>query len=120
MTSILVRIAAAALLSLASLGVIIFRVSPLSATGTAVPFFFLTLFLAVASVATLVCYAIWSRLSVEGMDAGRKIGVSLREGVFLGFATVLLFLFLILEILTWWIGLLIYLVFFLIEMALLS
>ena len=120
MTSILLRIAAAALLSASSLAVILFRVSPLTTPGVGVPFFFLTLLLAVSSTATLVCYAIWSRLSMEGMDAGRTISVSLREGIFLGSATVLLFLFLILGILNWWIGLLIYLVFFLVEMALLS
>ena len=120
MTSILARIAVAAVLSLTSLIVIIFRVSPLSAPALAVPFFFLTLFLTVASIGTLVCYAIWSRLSMEGMDSGRKLSVSLREGLLIGGATVLLFLFLILEILTWWIGVLIYLIFFLIEMALLS
>lgn len=120
MTSILARIAIAALLSLTSLIVIVFRVSPLSAPGLAVPFFFLTLFLTVATFGTLIFYVVWSRLSMEGMDAGRKLSISLREGLMLAGATVLLFLFLLLGILTWWIGLLIYLIFFLIEMALLS
>lgn len=120
MTSVLARIGAAALLSLSALVVILFRVSPLVAPGVAVPSFFLSLFLASASIASLICYFIWSRLSIEGMDAGRKLSVSLREGLFFALATVLLFLFLILEILTWWIGALIYLVFCLIEMALLS
>lgn len=120
MTSILARIGAAALLSLTSLLVILFRVSPLSAPALAVPFFFLTMFLTVSSFGTLACFGIWSRLSVEGMDSGRKLSVSLREGLFMGAATVLLLLFLLLQILTWWIGILIYLIFFLIEMALLS
>jgi hypothetical protein len=120
MTSILARIGAAALLSLTSLLVIVFRVSPLAAPAVAVPFFFLTLVLSVASIMTLVCYFAWSRLSIEGMDAGRKLSVSLREALFFAAATALVFLFLILEILTWWIGLLIYLAFFLLEMALLS
>lgn len=120
MISILARIAVAALLSLTSLIVILLRVSPLTTPGIAVPFFFLTVFLSAASLTTLVCYAIWSRLSVEGMDAGRKLSVSLREGLFIGTATVLTFLFLILGILTWWIGVLIFLVFLLVEMALLS
>lgn len=120
MTSILARIGVAAILSLTSLIVILFRVSPLSAPALAVPFFFITVFLTISSFATLICYAIWSRLSMEGMDAGRKLSVSLREGLLMGGATVLLLLFLLLEILTWWIGILIYLIFFLIEMALLS
>lgn len=120
MTSILVRIAAAALLSLSSLLVILFRVSPLAAPSVAVPFFFLTVFLSVASLVTLLCYAVWSQLSVEGMDKGKKLSVSLREGLFFAGATVLVLLFLILEILTWWVGVLIYSAFILLEMALLS
>lgn len=120
MTSIILRIAIAALLSASSLLVILFRVSPLSAPGIAVPLFFLTVFLMIASLATLLCFGIWSRLSVEGMDSGRKISVSLREGIFLGFATILLFAFQILGILTWWIGILIYVIFVLVELALLS
>lgn len=116
----LIRIAAAGFLSLASLLVILFHVSPLTSPGVAVPFFFLTLFLSCASIMTLICYFIWSRLSMEGMDAGRKLSLSFREGVFFALATCLVFLFLILEILTWWIGGLIYLVFLLVEFALLS
>ncbi len=118
MTPLLLRIAAAAFLSLASLLVILFRVSPLTSPALAVPFFFLTLFLSIASSATLLCYFFWRSVSVEGMDEGRKISVSLREGMFLGLATVLLFVFQILGILTWWIGGLIYLVFILVEIAL--
>ena len=45
MTSLLLRIAIAGFLALASLTVILFRVSPLSAPGLAVPFFLLTVFL---------------------------------------------------------------------------
>ncbi len=97
---------------------IVFRVSPLTSPGLAVPFFFLTLFLAVASSATLLFYTVWSWIPVEGMDAGRKISVSLREGLFLAAATALVFVFLILGILTWWIGALIYFIFFLVEVAL--
>ncbi|MSR67664.1 hypothetical protein EXS65_02465 [Candidatus Peribacteria bacterium] len=118
MTPLLLRIAAAAFLSLSSLIVVLFRVSPLTSPGLAVPFFFLTIFLTVASLSTLLCYAIWGNLSVEGMDAGRKISISLREGLFLATATVLLFVFQIFGILTWWIAGLIYLVFILIEVAL--
>lgn len=120
MTHLLLRIAIAGILSLTSLIVILFRVSPLSAPVLAVPFFFLTMLLTVASFGTLLFYAVWSWLSMEGMDSGRTLSVSLREGLMLGGATVLLLLFLLLGILTWWIGLLIYLIFFLIEMALLS
>lgn len=118
LTPLLLRIAAAAFLSLSSLLVILFRVSPLTSPGLAVPFFFLTLFLSVSCVATLFFYVLWGNLSVEGMDAGRKISISLREGLFLAAGTVLLFVFQIFGILTWWIAGLIYLVFLLVEVAL--
>ncbi len=97
---------------------ILFRVSPLTAPEFAIPFFFVTLLLAIASVGSLACYAAWSFLKVEGMDEGRKLSISLREGVFLSIATVLLVLLYLLGVLTWWIGLLLYLVFLLIEAAL--
>ncbi len=118
MTPLLLRIAAAAFFSLASLIVVLFRVSPLTSPGLAIPFFFLTVFLSVASITTLLCYALWRALSVEGMDTGRMVSVSLREGFFLATATTLLIVFQILGILTWWIGGLIYLVFVLVEVAL--
>lgn len=120
MTSIFIRIASAALLSLASLLVVLFRVSPLAAPAVAVPFFFLTVFLSVASIVTLISYYMWSKISTEGMDAGKKLSASLREGFFIAAATLLVFLFLILQILTWWIAVLIYASFLLLEMALLS
>ncbi len=118
MTPLLLRIAAAAFFSLASLIVVLFRVSPLVSPGLAIPFFCLTTFLAVASVSTLLCYGMWSLLPIEGMDSGHKMSVSLREGFFLAAATIFLIVFQILGILTWWIGGLIYLVFVLIEVAL--
>jgi hypothetical protein len=118
MTQILLKIGVAAFLSLASLMVIVFRVSPLLAPEFAIPFFLLTLFLTVACFGSLGCYFLWGALGVEGMDAGRRISVALREGLFLAAATDLLFIFLMLGILTWWIGILIYVVFILIELAL--
>ncbi len=118
MTHLLLRIAAAAFLSLASLIVILFRVSPLTSPGLAVPFFFLTIFLSASSLATLFFYLIWSMVAVERMDAGHKISVSLREGLFFGGATILIFIFQILGIFTWWIAGLIYLIFVLVEIAL--
>ncbi len=118
MKPLLLRIAIAAILSVASLLVILFRVSPLTAPTIALPFFFLTLLLATASVGTLLCYGFWATVSVEGLDAGKKITISLREGIFLACATALTFGFLMLGILTWWIGLLIFAVFLLVELAL--
>jgi len=118
MTLILLRIGAAAFFSLSSLLVIVFRVSPLTAPGIAIPLFFLTLGLSVASIASLLSYTGWHFVALEGMDAGKKLSVALREGIFLAIVIVLIFLFQVLGILTWWIGALIFFVFLLIEVAL--
>lgn len=120
MSSLLLSIATAGFLALSSLLVIIFRVSPLSAPAIAIPGVFMTLWLAVACFCTLLSYALWSRLSVEGMDLGRTMTVALREGSFVAMTAVVMLLFQILGILTWWIALLIAAVFLLVEMALLS
>lgn len=98
--------------------IIIFRVSPLLAPGIAIPFFFLTLFLTVATTSSLLFYAAWGSVSVEGMDAGRKLTISLREGVLLSFATIFLVLFQLLGLATWWTVVLIYAVFLFVELAL--
>lgn len=118
MTLILLRIGAAAFFSVSSLLVILFRVSPLTSPGLALPLFFLTLLLSVASVTSLLSYAVWSRIAMEGMDAGKKLSVALREGIFLASGTALVCGFQVLGILTWWIAVLIYLVFLLVEVAL--
>ena len=118
MTPLLLRIGAAAFLAATSLLVILFRVSPLVSPGIAIPLFFLTVYLTAAGFGTLAAYGAWSRISVEGMDAGKKVSIALREGLFLATAIVLLLLFQILGIMTWWIGLLIVLVFVLVEVAL--
>lgn len=86
----------------------------------AVPFFFLTLFLFSASVVTLIALGVWHYVEIEGMDTGKKISIALREGLFFATAVTLVFLFQILGILTWWIIVLIFLVFILVEMALQS
>ncbi|MDD5055676.1 MAG: hypothetical protein PHZ00_05420 [Candidatus Peribacteraceae bacterium] len=118
MTLILLRIATAGILAILSLMIILFRVSPFSASSVALPFFFLTLFLAIASFGSLIAFSVWSRLPVEGMDVGKKLSVSLREGIFLSVASVLLVLLQILDVYTWWIGVLVYLIFVLVEGAL--
>ena len=118
MSSLLLRIAVAGFLALASLTVVLFRVSPLTAPAIAIPFLLLTVFLAISSFTTLAAYLIWKSMSVEGMDAGRRMSIALREGLFLGTASVFLLVFLILGILSWWIGILIYAVFLFVEMAL--
>ena len=118
MTSLLFGIILSALLSFTSLLVVLFRVSPLSSPGQALPAFFLSVFLSVSSVAALVFYGIWKLLPIHAWDTGKLLGISVRQGLLLGFGTVILILFHLLGLLTWWIGVLIYAVFLLIELAL--
>ena len=118
MTSLLFGISVSALLSTTSLLVVLFRVSPLTAPGAAIPAFFISLFLAVSSVMTLVFYALWRFVPLHSWDLGQILGISVRQGVFVGLATVILLLFHLLGLLTWWIAIMIYVVFVLIELAL--
>ena len=118
MTSLLFAISLSALLSTTSLLVVLFRVSPLTAPLYAIPAFFISLFLAISSIGTLLFYAIWRMVPLHSWDLGQVLGISLRQGVFLGFATCVLVLFHILSLLTWWIAIMIYAVFVLVELAL--
>lgn len=117
MTSLLFGIILSALLSLTSLLVVLFRVSPLSAPGQALPAFFLSLFLSVSSIATLLFFALWKMVPIHTWDTGKILSISLRQGIFIGLATMILILFHLLGLLTWWIAILIYGMFVLIEMA---
>jgi hypothetical protein len=118
MTSLLFGIYISALLSLTSLLVVLFRVSPLSSPGYALPAFFISLFLAVSSIGALVFYVIWHLLPLHSWDAGKMLSVSLRQGIFLACATVLSVFLFLLGVLTWWVALMVVAVFVLIEVAL--
>lgn len=118
MSSLVFGIGVSALLSLTSLLIVLFRVSPLSAPEQAIPAFFISLFLSVSTVSTLVLFAVWKWLPFHTWDTGKLLSISVRQGIFLGFGTIILVLFHLLGLLTWWIGLLIYSVFILIELAL--
>ena len=118
MTSLLFGICISALLSVTSLLVVILRVSPLSAPAQAVPAFFISLFLSVSSVGTLVFLGIWKFTPVHSWDLAKMLRVSLRQGILLACGTVALTVFQLLQILNWWVAILIYAVFVLIELAL--
>lgn len=117
MSSLLFAIGLSAVLSLTSLFVVLFRISPLLAPVQAIPAFFLSLFLTVSSIATLLFYFVWRMLPIHAWDNGKILGISVRQGVFLGTGTVILLGFHLLGLLTWWIAILIYAVFILIELA---
>lgn len=118
MTSLLFGIILSALLSTTSLLAVLFRVSPLSAPAQALPAFFASLFLSMSSIGALLFYALWRTVPFHTWDTGKILSVSLREGVFLGLGSVFLLVFHLLGLLTWWIAVLIYTVFLLIELAL--
>lgn len=118
MTSLIFGISVSALLSTTSLLVVLLRVSPLSAPGYAIPAFFISLFFSISSVMSLSFYALWRFVPLHSWDLGQILGISVRQGVFMSLATVILLIFNILGLLTWWIAVMIYGVFVLIELAL--
>tara|TARA_Y100000310_G_scaffold174587_1_gene174610 strand:+ start:220 stop:582 length:363 start_codon:yes stop_codon:yes gene_type:complete len=118
MHNLLFGISLSALLSTTSLFIVVLRVSPLTAPEQAIPAFFMSLFLSVSTVGALLLYALWKVLPVHTWDIGKLLSISLRQGIFLGCATVILMLFHLLQLLNWWVGLMIYGVFIFIELAL--
>jgi hypothetical protein len=118
MTSLLFGIALAALLSTASFLVVLLRVSPLTAPVQAIPAFFVSLFLSIATISALLLALVWRYASGQSWNAGTLLSVSLREGLFLATIVTLLLLFHLLGLLNWWIGLMVVAVFVLIEVAL--
>jgi hypothetical protein len=117
MNSLLFGISIAAALSTTSLAIVLLRVSPLTAPLQAIPTLFVSVFLAVSTVGILCFVGIW-KVVPHAWDTGTLISISIRQGIFLGSAAVLILLFQVLGLLTWWIFLLIVSVFVLVELAL--
>jgi len=117
MTGALTGIALAFFLSLSSLAVVILRVSPLSSPEFALPFFFLSIFILVASFVALILLVIKDLLNNQPLRSRQFVGSSLRQGIFVGAGSCFLILLHLLHILNWWIALLVYAIFALIEMA---
>jgi cobalamin synthase len=118
MNTLLFGIIISALFSLTSLLVVLLRVSPLTAPQQAVPAFFVSLLLSVSTVATLVLIGIWKLLPIHTWDMGKLTSTALRQGIFIGVATAVVVLFHLLNLLTWWIAVMIYAVVVLVELAL--
>lgn len=118
MNTLVFGLSLAALFSTTSLLIVLLRVSPLLAPTQAVLAFFLSVFMSVTTVSTLCFIGIWHRMPNLTWDTGRLTSISLRQGIFLGSATAIMLLFHLLQLLTWWITILIYGVFLLVEMAL--
>lgn len=110
-------IAVAAVFSLTSLLIVLFRVSPLTAPAQALPAFFVALFLTISTVGTIFFIGLWRFLPWHVWDTGKITAISLRQGIFLALATTVVMLFLVLQLLNWWMTILIFGVFVLIELA---
>ncbi len=120
MSSLIFGIIVSALLSTTSLLAVLFRVSPIAAPMQALPALFVSVFLSASSIGTLFFFVIWRWIPIHSWDIGKLLGISIREGIFLGLGTVFALTFLLLGLLTWWIMILIFTVFVLIELALTS
>jgi len=118
MTGLLFGILLAALLSGTSLLVILLRVSPLLTPLHALPAFFASVFLTIGTVSAVIFYSFWNLPQIKRWDAGKRLSISLRQGIFFSLATIVLILFHLWGLLNWWIGILIYLTFVIIEAAL--
>ena len=118
MPTLLFGIALSALLSLTSLMVVLLRVSPLLAPKQAIVAFFTSMFLSVTTVSMLLLILLWQRVPHHTWDTAMLIRVSMRQAIFLGSGTVIMILFHTYGLLTWWIALMIYGVFLLVELAL--
>ena len=106
------------MLSTTSFLIVLFRISPLTSPEQALPAFFISVLLSVSSLGTLAFMLLWRLHPSIHWDLGRMTTISLRQGIFLGLATTIMLAFHVLGLLTWWIGLCIYGVFLLIELAL--
>ncbi|MBU0766823.1 hypothetical protein KKF55_03500 [Patescibacteria group bacterium] len=118
MNTLLFGIILSALLSTTSLLVVLLRVSPLAAPEQAVSAFLFSLLLSVSTVSTLVFIGIWKALPVHTWDMGKLMSISLRQGIFLGVGVTILVLFHMFGMLNWWIGVMIFAVVLLVEIAL--
>lgn len=118
MNSLIFGISLSAILSSLSFLVVLLRVSPLSAPTYALPSFFMTFFLMVCSVSTLIYIGIWHFVPHHSWDTGKLTSISLREGIFTGLGLCILLFFLLFQLATWWICLLVAAVFVSIELAL--
>ncbi len=118
MSSLVFGIIVSAMLSATSLLVVLFRVSPLTSPGYAFPAFLAALFLSVSSISSLFFLTLWTYVPLHTWDAGKILGISVRQGILLGLGTSAILLFHLVGALTWWIALLIVLVFVLVEVAL--
>ncbi len=86
-----------------------------SLSGLSISLFFISLFFVLISLFTLLgfLFRVWL---VKGPAFAEFFSISLRQGLLLTFASVLCLFLLLFEVLTWWSGLLVVIVAFLLEL----
>ncbi len=100
--------------SFLALFLIILRLSPDHNMAITLPFFFLTLFLALGSTFTVLGF--YFRLWLFKNEIFYKhINISLRQGFFLGGIATLCLVFQMMRVLTWWSSILLLIIFVLLE-----
>lgn len=105
----------AALASVSSLYIVLTRLDPFVDETLAVALFFVSLFFSVSALSTLAGYAI--RIVFYSNELFlNHFNVSLRQGLILGFCICALMGFQVLGTLTWWNGLIIVIISFLVEL----
>lgn len=117
MTSALTVIALTFFLSASSLLLVLYRISPLTVPEFALPFFFISIFVCISAFLAFVLSVTKALLTHQPFLSGNYISSSLRQGIFVASATCIIIFLHLLQIANWWIALLIYAVFLLIEMA---
>lgn len=93
----------------------IMKLDPFESTGLALFFFFLSLFVTLTSLFTLLGFFV-RRVVTRNEILYNHFNVSLRQGLLLSLCTLILLTFLLLGVLTWWDGFLVVLIAFLFEL----
>jgi len=120
MNSLVFGIALSALFSTVSLCIVLLRVSPITAPIQALSAFFASVFLSVTSISMLIFLAVWRRVPHHTWDTATVVSVSLRQALFMGLGVLIVLLFHLLGLLTWWIALMIFGALLLFELAILQ
>ncbi|MBL4693830.1 hypothetical protein JKY72_00475 [Candidatus Gracilibacteria bacterium] len=93
---------------------VLFKLNPDIHTGLSMTFFFLTLFIALSS--TFAVLGFYFRIWLFKNEIFYKhIGTSFRQGVFLAFISVISLAFQRMQVLSWWSGMLLVVIFVLLE-----
>lgn len=107
-------IAIAALSAWIAFLLVLFKLSPYESMGISLGLFFVTLFISLST--TFCVLGFYFRLWLFKNEIFYShINVSLRQGIFLSLITVLSLVFQMIRLLTWWSGLILILIFVLLE-----